>query len=230
MNECSKSQSVDPSKEDHSLFFSESGLRIYLDLKGTFSSFKTRKPIDDELEHCDKIFITPDSTLWDPYSSHFADNEEAMIDSDFAIVEHPNKKTYVLQDNDAEYMDLPSVDAVEQAVDDIIYNAMDGELTQIESFHDNNSIAFHEAKAFAETLSASALRGKISFSIGSVTICDEPCPLFTSTLDELGSLFHLEISSLELEKTQGVTPEFLSKIWSVSKENAQDILNANINN
>ena len=227
VNECPKSQSVDPSKEDHSLFFSESGLRIHLDLKGTFSSFKTRKPTDDELEHCDKIFITPDSSIWDPYSSHFADNEEAMIDSDFELVEHPNRKAYLLQDNDVEYMDLPNVAAVEQAVDEIILNAMDAEAIHIEPLHDNDSIAFHEANAFAETLSACALRGKLSSSIGSVTFSDGPCPLFTSTLDDLETLFHSEVSALELEKTQGVAPEFLAKIWSVSDESAQDIVNSN---
>ena len=151
-----------------------------------------------------------------------------MIDSDFEIVEHPNKKTYLLQHNDAKYMELPSVNIIEQAIDDIILNTMNGESTSIDSLHGNRSIVFLESGVFTETLSAKALRGKISSSIGSVTISGEPCPLFASTLDEMESPFHSEISSLELEKIQGVTLNFLSKIWSVSNKNTQDIVKANI--
>ena len=56
---------------------------------------------------------------------------------------------------------------------------------------------------------------------------DGPCPLFTGTLDEFESQFHSEISSLEMEKVTGVTPDFLSKIWSVSDEQAKDIVDLN---
>ena len=227
VNECPKSQSLDPGKEDHSLFFSDAGLRIHLDLNGTFSSFKTRKPTEDELETCDKIFITPDSTVWDPYSSHFAENEEAMLDTDFELVQHPEKKTYLLQPDDAEYLELPNVDSVEKAIDAVLLNAMNGESIQNESLHGNHSIPFHEANVFAEAMSSNALCGKIATSIGSATTSDGPCPLFTGTLDEFESQFHSEISSLEMEKVTGVSPDFLSKIWSVSDEQAKDIVNSN---
>ena len=226
VNDCPKSQSVDPDINDHSLFFSESGLRIHLNLKGTFSSFKTRKPSHEELETCDKIFITPDSTSWDPYSSHFADNEEAMLDSEFEIVQNPDKKLHLLQNDDADYLEFPNVASVDRAIDDTINNAMNENVIPLESLKDIHSVPFHEANIFAEKLAYNSLRGKISSCIGAVAGSNEPCPLFICTLDELESQFHSEISSIELEKVTGVTPEFLSKIWSVSNEQANDIINA----
>ena len=78
VNECPKSQAVHPTDEDHPLFFPDANLRVHLDLNGTFSSFRTRAPSEEELATCDKIFITPDSTSCDPYSTHFSENEAAM--------------------------------------------------------------------------------------------------------------------------------------------------------
>ena len=34
----------------------------------------------DELEHCKKVVMTPAGYSWNPYSSHFSSNEEAMLD------------------------------------------------------------------------------------------------------------------------------------------------------
>ena len=66
VDECPKSQLMIPQIENHSMFCEAPKLRIHFELNGTFSSFKTRKPTDHELEVCDKIFITPDSGQWDP--------------------------------------------------------------------------------------------------------------------------------------------------------------------
>ena len=71
------------------------------------------------------------------------------------------------------------------------------------------------------------MRGKIASAIGSVTSNNAPCPLFISTLDDLESQFLSKVSSLELDKVAGVTPEFLSKIWSVSDDQAKDIIKSN---
>ena len=37
-------------------------------------------PIAGELETCDKVFITPGSFIWNPYSNHYAINEQVMLD------------------------------------------------------------------------------------------------------------------------------------------------------
>ena len=82
VDECPKSQASSPSLSNHSMYCKDADLRIHFDLNGTFSSFKTRAPSIDELASCDKIFITPDSATWDPYSDHYCRNEQAMLDSD----------------------------------------------------------------------------------------------------------------------------------------------------
>ena len=64
-------------------------LRISFDLNHTFSYFENRIPTTEELEHCNKIFITSNPTSWNSYSDHFSQNESAMIDCDGNII--PNK-------------------------------------------------------------------------------------------------------------------------------------------
>ena len=87
VDECPKSQSQNPSIENHSMLCEDAKLHIHFELNGTFTSFKTRKPTNHELEVCDKIFITPDSTTWDPYSEHFAKNENAMLDCNGELID-----------------------------------------------------------------------------------------------------------------------------------------------
>ena len=55
-----KIQVSQPSVEDHSIFFPETGFRIPLSLEGVFSYFPTSKPMQDDLEHSDNIYmLTP---------------------------------------------------------------------------------------------------------------------------------------------------------------------------
>jgi len=63
INECPKIQLSDPTVEVHSMYSEEVGLRIHFGLSNTFSYLSTRKSTNHELASCDKLFITPDSTL-----------------------------------------------------------------------------------------------------------------------------------------------------------------------
>ena len=232
VNECPKSQAVHPTDEDHSLFFSDADLRIHLDLNGTFSSFRTRTPSEEELAACDKIFITPDSTSWDPYSTHFSENEAAMLNAEGQLIT-PSVKQQQLLCDETDYLNLPSVSCVNSTIDQIIDQAMDRDEVlphpngEPQVKDQNYSVPSHETNAFAKRLSADALRGKIAAAIGSVTVNDSPCPLFTTTLDDLESVFHSEVSAIELDKVNGVSPDFLSKIWSVSDNQAKEIIKDN---
>ena len=51
----------EPSEEDHAITFPESDLRIPLQLWGVFSFFHSRRPSPEEIEQCEKLFLTPDS-------------------------------------------------------------------------------------------------------------------------------------------------------------------------
>ncbi len=80
VNDVPKIHADDPEIKDHSIAFPDTDLRIPLQLWGIFSFFHSRIPTSDEIRHCDKVFMTPDSTTWDPYADHFASNEEYMLD------------------------------------------------------------------------------------------------------------------------------------------------------
>ena len=59
------------------------GLRIHLQLQGILSYFWTCPLRLEEQENWEAypiIFITPDGDSWDPHSSHFVDEEAAMVD------------------------------------------------------------------------------------------------------------------------------------------------------
>ena len=91
VDETPKHQLASPTVDNHSIYDSETGMRIHLKLKGIFSYFPTRALTPDEIDNWDTfpiVFVTPDGDAWDPHTSHFADNEEAMLDTNGLIVEH----------------------------------------------------------------------------------------------------------------------------------------------
>ena len=65
----------DPGVNENLILFPDSNLQIQLQLWDIFSFFHSRVPTHEEITSCDKILITPYSADWDPYSSHFSENE-----------------------------------------------------------------------------------------------------------------------------------------------------------
>ena len=65
----------DPGVNYHYILFPDSVLQIQLYLWGILSFFHSRVTTHEEITSCDKILITPYSADWDPYSSHFSENE-----------------------------------------------------------------------------------------------------------------------------------------------------------
>ena len=207
-------------------------LRVHFSLINTFSYFDTRTPTTEELETCDKIFITPDSTLWNPYSDHFSHNESAMMDCDGEINTYTDRNNHLVDETDLTYETLPTVSSLELAIDKVISTRMDeDELLPNPladpKIHPNASIAFHEMRHFSERISSNTLTGKIGCSIGSVSTRDTACPLFLTSFDELEDVFTSDIHSVAANTPTGVTPDFLKKIWSVTNEQAQNVISAN---
>ena len=79
VNDVPKFQCKDPSVEDHAITFETCDLRIPMQLHGTFSYFHTRTPTSEELHHCDKVFLCPDASDWNPHCLSFEMNERAML-------------------------------------------------------------------------------------------------------------------------------------------------------
>ena len=236
IDDCPKSQSADPTIDTHCIYSREADLRIHFGLHNTFSYFETRRPTEAELATCDKIFLTPDSAWWNPHSYHFTANEEAMLMPDGSIPLVHERSPILLEDRD--YSDPPSVDVVEAHIDLLLASAINSEeiISDLSDrsipIPENSSVAFMEMQAFYDSLASDALRGKISAAFGlhmsAHTDDDERnCPLFTTKLDELESEFESEIAAVDVTSPKGVTPEFISKIWSVSQREAEDIVEQN---
>ena len=139
---------------------------------------------------------------------------------------------------DRDYTDPLLVEVVDAHINSVLASAINAEemisYPEIQSnpIPENQSIAYMEMQDFHDSLASDALNGKISAAFGThmsaYTDDDERnCPLFTTTLDKLELEFRSEISSVDVKSPKGVTPEFLSKIWSVSQRNAEDILDQN---
>ena len=87
VNDTPRIHQESPSNNDHCLIFKDSMVKIPLMLNGIFSFFESRKPTLEEIRVCDRMFITPDSYQWDPYSEHYSTNEQALVDSDAMIID-----------------------------------------------------------------------------------------------------------------------------------------------
>ena len=84
LDETPKFQSTDLTRNNHTIFDEETGMRIHLQLNGTFSYFPTRLlTLDEQLNWDDYlvVYLTPDSDRWDPQATHYADAEDEIIDN-----------------------------------------------------------------------------------------------------------------------------------------------------
>ena len=229
VDECPKSQLTTPQIENHSMYCEAPKLRIHFELNGTFSSFKTRKPTNHELEVCDKIFITPDSGQWDPYSDHFAANEAAMLNHEGVLIQKNDRHPSIEAPLVDSYLNLPSIKVVDATIDEIISTGIDNcELAyQPQSLQDNKSLPNYEAQNFANELLTNTLLGKISATFGEIDGDEKPGVELFTTLEDFNEDFQSEISALEAIKKTGTTPEFIKKIWSISDKEAKAVVEAN---
>jgi hypothetical protein len=71
VDETPKHQLALPTVDNHSIYDSETGMRIHLKLNGIFSYFPTRALTLDEIENWDMfpiVFLTPDGDAWNPHT------------------------------------------------------------------------------------------------------------------------------------------------------------------
>jgi hypothetical protein len=73
-----KIQVTEPSIEDHSLSFPETGFRVPLSLWGMFSYFSTTKPTATLMMETEDIYLLTPSR-WNPHDDSYATNEENML-------------------------------------------------------------------------------------------------------------------------------------------------------
>ena len=126
LDETPKFQSTDLSRNNHNhtIYDDETGMRIHLQLNGTFSYFPTRALTVDDQERWDEypvVYLTPDSDQWDPEATHYADAEAAMLDSGGDIVNRDTTMSTVFDDADIAVMTAAPVkwDVFDTLVDSI---------------------------------------------------------------------------------------------------------------
>ena len=122
LDETPKFQSTELSRNNHTIFDDETGMRIHLQLNGTFSYFPTRSlTLDEQLNWDDYpvVYLTPDSTQWDPHATHYADAEAAMIDNCGDIVDRSTTRKILFDEADIAtmYAEPSTWDAYEEAVE-----------------------------------------------------------------------------------------------------------------
>ena len=185
VNDVPKIQCQDPSIDDHCISFSTCDLRIPLQLMGVFSYFHSRKPLPQELFDKDKIFLTPDSNNWNPHCLSFEQNERTMLNYEGELNEpHRRANKPMIDDDYEDIFELSSVtvDDWNKQIDSNISNAYNAEEHQDDDLNELDEL-------FAKTLSIRAEISKVQASLGSTTLCEDPCELFQDSFDNtLGNL------------------------------------------
>ncbi len=79
-----------PKIDNHLIYNSRTGMRIHLQLQDILSVFPTCPLSLEESENWRNypvVFITPNGDSWDPHSTHFGEEEAAMVDHFDVVVE-----------------------------------------------------------------------------------------------------------------------------------------------
>ena len=136
VNDTAKTHCNDPTVDNHCIIFKNADLKIPLQLSGTFSYFHTRLPTIKELHHCDKVFITPDASDWNPNCTSFELNERTITNFEGELQEpHRHSNVHMsIEDEASNIFELSSVtiDEFEAHIDAQI------SLTHVDILHDDN--------------------------------------------------------------------------------------------
>ncbi len=245
VNDTPKIHCAQPTTNDHCIQFTDSELKIPLQLNGIFSYFNSRLPSIIELRDCDKLFITPDASDWNPHCTSFASNENTMLNYAGELTSKHRRSNILMEteneaDNIFEIAKVTS-DHWEAHIDSNISSAYstitETDTTSVSSSDTDNDFA-----------TALSLRGEISkfcASIGSCNISDKSeYPLFQdpsiTTLDDLEAILDrvvepskmhevkTVISAINAGKQKGPSPSELSKLWLISEKLAEGAFEQNI--
>jgi len=191
VNDTLKIHCNEPTVDDHCISFINHDLRIPMQLWGTFSYFHSRIPTAEELDGCDKIFITPDSTVWNPHCESFAKNEQSMLDFEGNTIDSRRRTNHIMEREPEDYsgdyeLNAVTADAWNEAVD----------LTTDDAFKaDSYSTDDCPDPCISEFAAALSLRGEISKLCGSIGSCTISAP-------ECDVLFE-NPSSIDLDELDG---------------------------
>ena len=244
VNDVPKIQCEDPAVDDHCISIPDSDLRIPLQLNGVFSYFHTRVPTERELNECEKVFLTPDASDWNPHCKSYELNERSMLDFEGNLSEPSRRLNHqvVFEDEDDDWAStMASVSASdwEANIDANVSTAFSVSPSVEQYSNPSSDVAFCKAINLRGEIS------KLSASIGSCNVSSEPCSVFDidkpsfskweeveSTLKSVLNPEELEcveakVSSAQASRSRGVSKEFLSKLWLVPENLAEEAIERN---
>ena len=203
----------DPSVEDHSIYLKDQDVRIHLKLNGIFSYFNCRTPTSREIaevEDNELVFMTPDTEEWNPYSDHWASMEESMIDDNGQLSRKQRRKTNLIASTEEELDEttyMPNISAVDVA--NMINSTMEKDTCN------SGEMSEKIVSSLQKTLEGISLNE------------DEDIfdPIYT-TIDDLAEIFDGDVSFAKATPSS-VSPEFISKIWSIREDDANRVLEEN---
>jgi len=193
----------------------------------------------EDWENFPLVFITPDGDGWDPNTSHFADNEAAMIDANGLIVEHNTRLPRVLfteADLCKLYGEPGAWDEFNDAVDTVITSQdydpgcplTDDEATKLN--HDGICAGLasidvsYEPRLFAAAIAERAHLSHVSMAVGSVSIDASACDIFEANLSAQMDTVFATIAAVSAGRSKGVNVEHLSKVWCIPHDEAAQTL------
>ena len=232
INDTAKIHCPDPTPLDHAVSFPDKELIIPLHLNGIFSFFHTRKPNEEELESLDKIFITPDSSWWNPYCRSFELNERSMTQYDGEITPL-ERQTRLLHDNQTteSFVSSVSLEQYDATVDTVAEHAFVAEdhkpaIGQDEDFLNalENRAEISKAMSTLGTIGSSSSQEDLfdGPSIYPIGLLENKLKTILSDMEFEGTMAHL--NAVRSMSQKGVTAEQLSKIWMIDETLAKGAL------
>ena len=107
-NDKAKIHLSDPSMDDHTTVFPETGFRIPLSLWGVFSYFSSVAPTSASLQDGKDVYILT-LEMWTPHSEAYSTNEESMMDWEGNMWDPKDWKTHLVFNN---MKDIPEASAL----------------------------------------------------------------------------------------------------------------------
>jgi hypothetical protein len=238
VDETPKHQLALPTVDNHAIYDSETGMHIHLKLNGIFSNFTTQALTLDKVENWDTfpiVFVAPDGDAWDPHTSHYADNEAAMLDTNGLIVEHGIQPPHILF-SEAKLSKLYGKEVAWSRFNDVV----DAIYTSDERSHgclltadevvklDAPQICVqlaslggsYEPHCFATQVTKNAHVSHAAMAFGSVSKDDDTCEIFEARVLEMLATAFAMIQAVSAGRSKGVSAEHLSKVWCIPHDDA----------
>ena len=245
VNAKAKIHSKDLCVSDHSIYDSETELRIPLKLRGIFSYFNTRRLTSDEIVNCQEyptIYLSPDSSSWDPHSTHWAEAEDALLDAD-GDIPYPISKspTHLIVEEDglvpedSDEAEVCSIEVMNKRFDEVMISSVENPQGATSTSKDEwliveDAIRAHIASAdpvcdidlMGADVRERNARARMMMAAGSTTVNADGCELFQSEIDDASKFANIGATSAS--KPRGITAETLAKIWRIDYETAAKTL------